>query len=372
MAYEVLFKSENWDRGSIIDWRLDAARATGQLSRPLRDFEGDGVQTSSKSVGYLAVTLLVRSVPTGASSLRTLCEEVGAGSSLPNAFEAAFSISLDDFYAAFETHREKLNSPVEHPAPTSTPMGTKLPAGPTNIYYDIADDVPVDQVQIITTGLQLAQDFLDGELGGGIPKEARSEITVKIVATGRGNEEPGGDGACCTAFGGTYPVSTMRPFFDLAHPDWNPGSRNRQLWTTVHEYAHIWQHHLGCISKFHQPLGNWLNEGIAQYVAFEAMTRTGQLTLNRPQVIDLLLSEAVSSGALSRPLQDFAEGAIRDIGIWPGNAGFLALHRIMPPAIAGIVSLRTVCQEVAAGASVPEAVETAFGMSLDDLYADFE
>jgi hypothetical protein len=34
----------------------------------------------------------------------------------------------------------------------------------------------------------MAQDFLDTHLVGGIPEDGRSEMTVKIVATGKGNE----------------------------------------------------------------------------------------------------------------------------------------------------------------------------------------
>ena len=226
----------------------------------------------------------------------------------------------------------------------------------------------------------MAQDYLDSNLGGGIPEDARGEITVKVVASGRGNEEEGGGGACCTAFQNTNGVSTMRPFFDVAHPHWNKPANARPLkfWTQranqlggpIHEYTHVWQHHLGCISQFWQPLGTWLNEGLASYIAHEALIEGGHQ--RRIDVIDHMTHSARVTGQLDRPFQDFAEGSIRDIGIHPGHVGYLAVARLVESSPNGILSLRTICEEVADGASVPVAFETAFGISLDDFYAEFE
>ena len=146
-------------------------------------------------------------------------------------------------------------TPTPQPTPTPTPQPTPTPtpvSGPSGIRYEIAPGVPGDQVDIIKTGLRMAQDFLDSELGGGIPEAARKGITVKIVATGRGNQEVGGGGACCTAFGETDGVLTMRLFIDVAHPHWDFPANSRPNWTVdadrqkimIHEYTHIWQHYL--------------------------------------------------------------------------------------------------------------------------------
>ena len=118
------------------------------------------------------------------------------------------------------------------------------------------------------------------------------------------------------------------------------------------------------------------------YVINEAMIKSGEIGTDRSEVMEGSLRTARVTGQLDRPLRDFAGGAVRDIGIWPGHVGFLALHRIVPSAPGGILSLRTLCEEVAASASdpraggvgmyYPEAFETAFGISLDDFYDDFE
>ena len=109
---------------------------------------------------------------------------------------------------------------------------------------------------------------------------------------------------------------------------------------------------------------------MAEFVAFEAMIESGEM--RRVDVMDHMLFSARVTGQLDRALPDFAKGAIRDIGIWPGHIGFLALHRLAPSASDGILSLRTFCEDVGQGASVPEAFEAAFGVSLEDFYADFE
>ena len=144
--------------------------------------------------------------------------------------------------------------PTPTPTPAPTPTGVQWPTGPTNIYYDIAADVPAEQVKIITTDLQMAQEYLDSELGGGIPAEARKQMTVKIVATGRGNQGLGGGGACCTAFSSAGGVSTMRPFFDVAHVNWAPRDRRSKTWTVIYNYTRLWQHELGCYSV---TVGRW-------------------------------------------------------------------------------------------------------------------
>lgn len=247
-----------------------------------------------------------------------------------------------------------------------------------SLIYDIGTGVPPDQVDIIKMGFAIGQPYIDGNLGGGIPEAVRRNITAKIVATGRGNEEPGGGGACCTAFAiSSTGDSMIRPFFDVAHPHWNQEGRPVVLgfWTVtagdhkgvIHEYTHGWQHYLGCISIFSQPLGFWLNEGIAEYVAYEAMIKRGDM--DRADVMDHMLFSARVTGQLDRPLRDF-EG--NSSGIWPGHVGYLAVDRLVQAAPKGLLAVRTICEQVADGATVPTAFNTAFGISLDGFYADFE
>ncbi len=82
-----------------------------------------------------------------------------------------------------------------------------------------------------------------------------------------------------------------------------------------------------------------------------------------------MLTAARSEGQLSRPLRDFA-GTSYDI--WPSRVGFIAVDDLVQSAPGGVLSMRTFCEEVAGGASTPEAFNTAFGAGLDDFYKQFE
>ena len=224
-------------------------------------------------------------------------------------------------------------APTLAPTPEPTPIGVKLPTGPTNIRYDIAPNVPAEQVEVITACLQTAQDFLDSELGGGIPDETRSVITVKIVATGMGDEEQGG--TCCSAFAGsTNGVSTMRRFFDIAHPDTSGIDNTTWERQAGKLYTSIWQHHVGCNSR---PLPAWLKDGLRDFIRYRTAIKSGDL--RRLDVMEPVHRGVRITGQLDRPLRDFAErGEIR-----LGDIGYLALDRLVASAPGGIMSLRTLC-----------------------------
>lgn len=158
---------------------------------------------------------------------------------------------------------------------------------PSELIFDVAEDVPDEDLQTIKSGIEIVRIYIQEFLGGDIPTEIRSTTTVKVVATGLGNQEPGGGGACCTAFSEENP-SGVRLFFDVLHPQWilagGPGKvidgvfvtdrdKNR-LQRGAHEYAHAWQNSIGCISLHDQRMGFWLNEGIAEYAPLPRPRRT--------------------------------------------------------------------------------------------------
>src|SRR5690606_27309353 len=93
------------------------------------------------------------------------------------------------------------------------------PAG--DFRYSVTADVPDDQIDLIKTGIARAEAYLQANLGGGIPQEVREDVTVRIVATGRGNEEPGGGNGAATAFA----EEVLRPFFDVRNAQWNQNTQ---------------------------------------------------------------------------------------------------------------------------------------------------
>jgi hypothetical protein len=236
--------------------------------------------------------------------------------------------------------------------------------------YDIADNVPASQVALIKEALVIAQAFADKSFaGGGIPAAVRAKITVKIEATGLGNQEEGGGGGVATALA----VSGIRPYFDVAHEQWNQNSEGRG-WTTksdsmksvAHEYAHAWQSWLGAMTIHSQPLGNWINEGIGEYLGYAAMVDAGKMSWRK--VMPFVLGGAVGAET-DRQLKDF--GTSRS-PVWAGHVGMLAIDWLVAESPNGLQSLEIIAKQVAAGKSQAAAFKTAFNIELADFYTQFE
>lgn len=236
--------------------------------------------------------------------------------------------------------------------------------------YDIGPDVPAAQLAVIRRGLVIARAYIAKTFGEEIPEKIRTRMTVKIVATGRGNEEPWGGGAAATAFTDSlYP----RPFFDVAHQEWDQDTRGRgwtretdNMKTVVHEYVHDWQMVLGALSLRRQELGNWMNEGIAEYIAYQAMVDAG---LMKWSDITRFMAAAPRGPQLDNPLSVFGT---TNTPAWAGHIGFLAIDWLVAESPEGIMALKTIAQEVLAGRSQREAFANAFGLELDDFYSQFE
>jgi hypothetical protein len=207
-------------------------------------------------------------------------------------------------------------------------------------------------------------------------------ITVKVVATGLGNQDPGGGGSCCTALDATG----ARPFFDVAMPGylnkgtppWGADLAKQQI--AAHEYTHAWAWSLGGITYFSQPLGDWLNEGLAHYLSYEAFIDIGEMRASDVQ--DQELRFAIGSGQAARCLavletsNQIAMGA----GLWPGDIGYVAVKALVAGSPFGVLSLRVVNQDMGVtpetrGPSDPrlfdQAFQHAFGVSRRDFYTNF-
>ncbi|RYE08027.1 MAG: hypothetical protein EOP22_15280 [Hyphomicrobiales bacterium] len=230
--------------------------------------------------------------------------------------------------------------------------------------YDIAANVPADEVDVIKRTTAMAETYLMANFGSGIPEAKRKRITIKIVATGKGNQEHGGGGGVATAFAGTK----QRPFFDVAHVQWNQNSQGRgwtneadSMKTVAHEYAHIWQGELGAISGSRQPLPGWVNEGIAEYLGYRVIVDAG-----------LMNWENVRPFVLNGAMQDQLGTPLDKITAWPGHAGFLAIDWLVESSPNGLPALRQLGEAVGEGRSTKAAFYDAFGLELDDFYAQFE
>jgi len=259
------------------------------------------------------------------------------------------------------------------PAPTAPASPISLALEPSLITFDVAPDVSSAYVDSIKTGIALARAYLNAVAGGDISQAVRQAMTVKVVATGKGNQEPGGGGACCTALDDHGP----RPFFDVKAADGPWTQAGRYQWpieavewrTAAHEYAHGWQSSLGCLSKFSKPLGDWYNEGVGEYVGYNAVIRSGYMKTEDVRRFEL--NGAISTGEAARPLQALEDSNQAGAGLWPGHLGYIAVEYLVSRAQTGVLALRTVCVEVGQKVAIDDAFIHAFGISRTQFYSEF-
>jgi hypothetical protein len=227
--------------------------------------------------------------------------------------------------------------------------------GPDLFTYNIAPDVSQANVDTIKTGLRIARELLELRLGGDIPEAGRARVTVRVVATGTSTN-------CC--FVSVLPNGT-EIFFDVRHRDWTQSPHvvphdvliTGQQKIVVHEYVHAWQRELGCISA----LGNLTKEGMAEFLAWEAMIERGDT--NRSDVLTSVLGAAQSGGGLDRSLSELQSS----FDVWPGHVGYLVMDVVSRQASTGVRALRTICEGLAAGSTEPEILASGLGIGYSDL-----
>ncbi len=242
--------------------------------------------------------------------------------------------------------------------------------------FDVAPNVPEREVELIKEALLIAHDYLEAEYGGDIDLEMRQRTWVKVDATGRGNTEPMSDGANATALS-QYNSRAPRPYFDVGHAQWGQDTsgrgwtrRTEKLKTVIHEYVHGW--HIVWLTHGNtrqQPLGSWLNEGIAEYVAYNALIAAGQM--RKGDVDGFMASAAKNDGELNNSLSVYW-GAIRDAPAWPGHVAYLAVDWLVSEAPDKQMSLTKLGTEIARHQPPEQAFATAFNIDLNDFYAQFD
>ena len=250
-------------------------------------------------------------------------------------------------------------------------VSVALTPEPTLLKYDVAADVPAIDLADIKTGILDAQRFFDSQLAGDIHVNQKVGITVKVVATGLGNQDPGGGGACCTALD----ESGARPFFDVRHSNWV--NEFAQRWTVdtgkkksaAHEYTHAWAWSLGGLSIHSQPLGDWMNEGIAEFGAYSSEANAGNLRISDADAFEL--SSAISTGEAARCLAVLENSNQSGTGLWPGHIGYVAIKALMTRSQYGILAVRRVNEDIGARMTLDQAFQDAFGISRQDFYASF-
>ncbi len=133
---------------------------------------------------------------------------------------------------------------------------------------------------------------------------------------------------------------------------------------SAHEYIHVYQFQNGCdISSGTSPVPKWFGEGEAEWLSYKATIEAGQLPpLNIPQLVTPQAKQVVGS------LQSFESPTILNF-----QAYFLytmAVDYLMKDK--PIKALDNFCANLGNRMTMPKAFETAFGISLDKFYEEFE
>ena len=102
---------------------------------------------------------------------------------------------------------------------------------------------------------------------------------------------------------------------------------------------------------------------MAVYLAFETLVLAG-LTSDS-EVTQYQLNASIFTGEASQPLQDLES---QPAPIWPGHIGYLAVQWLVSNSDAGLMSLRVICEEVAAERSLADAFVVAFGIQKSEFY----
>lgn len=258
---------------------------------------------------------------------------------------------------------------------TATLTPAPVPSEPSGLKYDVAVDVPSNELAIVKAGIDFARVYLSSSLGGDITSDQRGRITVKVIATGLGDTSPSNLGNGCTGLD----VNNMaRPFFDVRNSCWDQGQggrigpENHRLHTAAHEYAHGWQNRTGCLGSLsagapYTQLEGWITEGAGEFVAYRALS---PFRLDAETVRKFMLFSAVYSMESADSLRSY-EYLGQAYATWPGHIGFLALEYLTDLAPSGVLSLRTHCEAIARGTDRDAAFLTAFGVSKASFYATF-
>lgn len=245
---------------------------------------------------------------------------------------------------------------------------------PSLLRYDIDANVTPDQSDLVRSGIDFGRSYLSVMAGGDIPSDQRSQLTVRVVATGTGNPaSPSGAG--CT---GLDENGIARPFIDVLHPCWNQspsiGPENHRLSVAAHEYTHAWQNQTGCLGRVlltaprSTSIEAWIREGSASFVGYRGLFRE---RLNIDSTRKRELRSAISNGTISESLRTLEYlGGVPTL-LSPYEMGYLAIEYLTDRSPGGVRSLRTHCEAVARGIPLDEAFLLAFGTSKGDFYAAF-
>jgi hypothetical protein len=231
----------------------------------------------------------------------------------------------------------------------AVPADSALARAGGEVTFSIGEGVAPEDEMLIREGVRLAQDFLADELG----VEVRERTIVNARAT-----TP--DDAPLIGMAGMNWVGLY-----TASEGWRLSPPAYRLHVVVHEFVHVAQHELIGGTEPVTPL--WLDEGLAEYLAYRALASHG---LVDPEDVDAIQAFALSYGPWLPGLADLEsyEGFQSQDGTVYALA-FLATQTLVDALDLGDVT--AYYEAIGDGVAWQEAFAAAFGIGPAAFYDAF-
>lgn len=225
-------------------------------------------------------------------------------------------------------------------------------AAEPRIRYSVSAGVAADDEAIARSGIELAQSFVEQAFGAGLADD--------LVVNVRPTANPGDPSVLAFASGGYLVVFT-------GAPGWPTMSPALRLQVIVHEYVHIYQH-----TMLGYDLGDfpfWFIEGMAEYSSYDALESLG--IIDHRAVIDEQSRRYAQGQRWLDPLADLADiDAFQKANGPVYSLAYLAVGRLAGDD--GEAALQRYFARIQHGTPWRDAFVTAFGLEIDDFYADFD
>jgi hypothetical protein len=246
-----------------------------------------------------------------------------------------------------------------------------VPLAGTPVELRVQKGVEPNELRAVRRGVLLADRFMLRELGRTVQKPVEARVARSNGC--RPFESPtdsmigeADHGFLCVATGNLH-------WRYLIQSD-----RAAATAVAAHEYVHVLQAELGCLSKDADQKYRWLMEGMADEIAWRALI--ADRLVSGAHVASELRSDAIrvrgayEGGLNPLPAYERGDGADREYALW-----HMAVRRLVhvavkagaAPAARPEISLKRFCQRVGEGLDWHGAFTRSFGEPLDAFYADF-
>lgn len=239
-------------------------------------------------------------------------------------------------------------------SPGAGSFGPATPPAVTAVRFDILAGVTPDDEAVIRNGITAGESWLQRRARG----IRSSNVTIRV--------EPGATspaGSCCGLYLSSEGLSIL---IVTGHEVWRSAASTSQGDTrakiAAHELAHVAQHELGCSRTGITRPPAWFMEGMAEWIGYEVAVEAGWIArsaLENTTKIAMTQSVGVS---LSQSEQ----------GLGPLN--YLIFRAAFDRLVARSSFDASVafCNGVGSGSRWQDAFATAFGISIESFYGDFD